>query len=57
MKILTLGSVALAGLCLMLVGASAPQASIGESRPEDAIPSGNEPALESGANDDHGKAL
>lgn len=53
MKILTIGSVALAGLCLTFVGASAPLASIGESRPEDAIPSGSEPALESGVSDDH----
>ena len=53
MKILTIGSVALAGLCLIFVGASAPLASMGESRPEDTIPLGNGPALESGVNDDH----
>ncbi len=57
MKILTIGSVALAGLCLILAGASAPLASMGELRPEDAIPSGNGPALESGANDDHERPL
>ncbi len=52
MKILTIGFVALAGLCLILVGASTPQASIGEPRLEDAIPSGSEPALEPRTNDD-----
>ncbi|HUJ70453.1 MAG TPA: transglycosylase SLT domain-containing protein [Syntrophorhabdales bacterium] len=53
MRRLFVGCVALAGLCLTLVAASTPHASLGESRPMDAISSGSKPSLESGAMGNH----
>ena len=49
---LTIGSAALAALCLILASASAPRASVGESRPEGSIPFSNLPLLESRISED-----
>jgi hypothetical protein len=54
---LFIGSLALVGLCLILVGASTPHASLGESRPTDAAPLGSQPSLESGSREDHEQAF
>jgi len=49
---LTIGSAALAALCLILASANAPRASVGESRPEGSIPFSNIPLLESRISED-----